>query len=211
MRRALLWLWIALTGLGLATAPRTQAQETSTNPALLGAFKPALPGGKLRTYFIAAEELDWNYAPSGRDDMMGMPFMANADPYVKRGGGMPGLIHRKALYVEYTDDTFRTVKSKPPEWAHTGMLGPTLRAEVGDVIRVIFKNGTTRPYSMHPHGVFYLKADEGAPSNDGTSLTEKRDDAVRPGEIQVYVWQVPERAGPGPRNGSSVARQPHAA
>ena len=183
----------------------SQAQETSINPVLLKIYEPALPGGKLRTYYIAAEEMDWNYAPSGRDDMMGMDFMADAAAYVSRSGGRPGLIHRKALYVEYTDDSFKVRKPKPPEWAHTGMLGPTLRAEVGDVIRVIFRNATTRAYSMHPHGVFYLKADEGAPSNDGTSLTEKRDDAVRPGETQVYVWKVPARAGPGPRDGSSIA------
>jgi manganese oxidase len=181
------------------------AQETSTNPVLLRAFQPALPGGKLRTYYIAAEEIDWNYAPSGRDEMMGMAFMANADLYVKRESGRPGLIHRKAVYVEYSDDTFKTQQPKTAAWAHTGILGPTLRAEVGDVIRVIFKNSTTRDYSMHPHGVFYLKADEGAPSNDGTSLTEKRDDVVRPGETQVYVWKVPERAGPGPKDGSSIA------
>jgi manganese oxidase len=191
--------------LTFASTSAASAQETSTNPALMRAFEPALPGGKLRTYYIAAEEVDWNYAPSGRDDMMGMDFMANAEPYVKRGNGWPGLVHRKALYIAYTDDTFTTRKPKPPEWAHTGMLGPTLRAEVGDAIRVIFKNNTSRDYSMHPHGVFYLKADEGAPSNDGTSLTEKRDDAVRPGEIQVYVWRVPLRAGPGPRDGSSIA------
>ncbi len=196
-------LFVALLTLVLPGA--ALAQETSINPALLRAFEPALPGGKLRTYYIAAQEVDWNYAPTGRDDMMGMDFMAEAQPYVRRGAGWPGLVHRKAVYIEYTDDTFQTEKPKPPEWAHTGMLGPVLRAEVGDAIRVIFKNNTTRAYSLHPHGVFYLKADEGAPSNDGTSLTEKRDDAVRPGEVQVYVWKVPERAGPGPRDGSSVA------
>jgi manganese oxidase len=198
-------LHLVVTAAVLLGSTCSFAQETSTNPALLAAFEPALPGGKLRTYYIAAEERDWNYAPSGRDDMMGMDFMAEAQPYVKRGGGWPGLVHRKALYIEYTDDTFTTEKPKPAAFAHTGMLGPVLRAEVGDVIRVIFKNRTTRAYSMHPHGVFYLKADEGAPSNDGTSLTEKRDDAVQPGEIQVYVWKVPERAGPGPRDGSSIA------
>ncbi len=189
----------------IVSALASQAQEASVNPALLKIYEPALPGGKLRTYYIAAEEIDWNYAPSGRDGMMGMDFMVDAAPYVSRGGGRPGLIHRKALYIEYTDDSFKVRKPKPPEWAHTGMLGPTLRAEVGDVIRVIFRNTTTRAYSMHPHGVFYLKADEGAPSNDNTSLTEKRDDAVRPGETQIYVWKVPARAGPGPRDGSSIA------
>lgn len=31
-------------------------------------------------------------------------------------------------------------------------LGPIIRAEVGDVILVIFKNLASRPYCIHPHG-----------------------------------------------------------
>jgi hephaestin len=172
---------------------------------LAEAYRPALPGGRVRTSYIAAEEVQWDYAPAGRDEMMGHDFMPEAEIYTRPGGGTVGRVHTKAIYVEYTDDTFATPKPRPPEWQHLGMLGPLIRAEVGDAIRVIFKNKASRPYSLHPHGVFYTKADEGAPSNDGTSLTEKRDDAVPPGDIQVYVWRVPERAGPGPRDGSSVA------
>lgn len=167
-------------------------------------YKPALPGGLVRTYYVAAEEVNWDYAPSGQDEMMGHSFMDNAKPYVERAQGRIGRVHRKAVYFEYVDDKFSARKPRPPEWAHAGILGPILRAEVGDVIRVIFKNMTSRPVSLHPHGVFYLKADEGAPSNDGTSGAEKRDDAVDAGDVQIYVWQVPERAGPAPRDPSSV-------
>jgi FtsP/CotA-like multicopper oxidase with cupredoxin domain len=45
-----------------------------------------------------------------------------------------------------------------PAWQagseYLGMLGPILRAEVGETIRVVFKNNATHPFSMHPHGVF---------------------------------------------------------
>jgi hypothetical protein len=35
---------------------------------------PALAGaeGKIRTYFIAVDEIDWDYTPTGKDQMMGM-------------------------------------------------------------------------------------------------------------------------------------------
>ena len=57
---------------------------------------------------------------------------------------------------------------------------------------------------MHPHGVFYEKSSEGAPYADGTSGLDKADDGVPPGGTHVYTWPVPDRAGPGPMDGSSV-------
>ena len=30
-----------------------------------------------------------------------------------------------------------------------------IKAEVGDIIEVIFKNLASREYSIHPHGLFY--------------------------------------------------------
>ena len=85
-----------------------------------------------------------------------------------------------------------------------GMMGPVIRAVVGDTIKVVFRNNTPYPASVHPHGVFYTKAAEGAPYADGTRGRAKRDDAVAPGETYTYFWKVPDRAGPGPMDGSSV-------
>ena len=112
--------------------------------------------------------------------------------------------YRKVLYREYTDSTFRTLKPRPPQWEHLGFLGPLIRAVVGDTIRVVFRNNGDRPYSVHPHGVLYDKSSEGVPYNDGTSGSDKADDGVPPGGTYTYVWPVPERAGPGPMDGSSV-------
>src|SRR6185312_9721201 len=39
---------------------------------------------------------------------------------------------------------------------------------------------------------------------DGTTGKDKADDGVPPGGTYAYVWPVPERAGPGPMDGSSV-------
>lgn len=57
---------------------------------------------------------------------------------------------------------------------------------------------------MHPHGVLYQKDSEGADYNDKTSGGDKGDGAVPPGATHTYTWQVPERAGPGPNDPSSV-------
>jgi FtsP/CotA-like multicopper oxidase with cupredoxin domain len=39
---------------------------------------------------------------------------------------------------------------------------------------------------------------------DGTSGADKADDAVPPGGTYTYTWKVPERAGPGPNDPSSI-------
>jgi FtsP/CotA-like multicopper oxidase with cupredoxin domain len=58
--------------------------------------------------------------------------------------------------------------------------------------------------SLHPHGVLYTKANEGAAYPDGTSGADLADDAISPGQTYTYRWDVPERAGPGPGDPSSV-------
>jgi hypothetical protein len=35
-----------------------------------------------------------------------------------RGAGARRPAYRKAVYREYTDDTFRTLKPRPPGWQH---------------------------------------------------------------------------------------------
>lgn len=195
--RRFAWVVLGLLALHLS-APAASAQVKIRDAT------PAHANGQVRTYFIAAEEVDWDYAPSGRDEMMGHDFMDAAKVFVERKEGRSGRVHRKAIYVEYTDATFQTKKPRPKEWEHTGIMGPILRAQVGDTIRVVFKNATTRPYSVHPHGVFYKKDSEGAPANDGTKGNDMKDDAVPPGEAWTYIWPVPDRAGPGPNDPSSI-------
>jgi hephaestin len=160
--------------------------------------------GKVRTYYVAADEVEWNYAPDGMNKMMGMKFEGYAKVFTEQGPHRIGTTYRKALYREYTDETFTKLKPRAPEWEHAGILGPILRAEVGDTIRVVFRNNGTHPASMHSHGVFYNKDSEGASYDDGTSENDKADDDVLPGKTHTYTWQVPERAGPAPGDPSSL-------
>lgn len=164
----------------------------------------AVIGGVTRTYYIAADEIDWNYAPEGRNLITGEPFDDAANVFVQQGQHRIGSTYRKAVYREYTDATFTRLKPVAPEWRHLGTLGPVIRASVGDKLRVVFRNNATRPYSIHTHGVKYAKDGEGAPYNDGTSGADKADDAVRPGRTFTYNWEVPGRAGPGPHDENSV-------
>ena len=41
------------------------------------------------------------------------------------------------------------------------------------------------------------KQNEGSDYNDGTSGASKSDNAIESGKQFKYIWQVPERAGPG--------------
>ena len=160
--------------------------------------------GKTRTYYVAADEVEWDYAPSGRDEAMGMDFDQIGKSFTASGPHRIGRVYRKAIYREYTDATFSTIKPREPEERYLGLLGPILRGEVGDTIKIVFKNNASHPFSMHPHGVLYQKDSEGADYNDGTSGADKEDGSVSPGATHVYTWQIPERAGPGPNDPSSV-------
>ena len=157
-----------------------------------------------RTYYVAADEVVWDYTPLGKNGITGADWTDVQRPLVEAGAMHVGHLARKAIYREYTDSTFTTLKPRPAEWEHLGILGPLLRAVVGDTIRVVFKNQASFPASMHPHGVFYLKSSEGAPYADGTSGGDMEDDGVAPGATHVYVWPVPERAGPTHGEGSTA-------
>src|SRR4051812_48578238 len=161
-------------------------------------------GGGTRTYYVAAGEVLWGYAPSGMKKITGQPFGDVENVFMQNGPNRIGRIYRKALYREYTDATFTRLKPRGPNEEHLGALGPVVRAEVGDTIKFVFKNNTRFPVSVHPHGVFYDKASEGAPYADGTAAGSKGDDGVAPGSTYTYIWNVPERAGPGPMDGSSA-------
>lgn len=159
--------------------------------------------GQVRTYYIAAEEVDWNYAPSGKDQVTGEKFSEDAEVFVKAGKDRIGAKYRKCLYRGYTDETFKTAQKRDAAEEYLGFLGPVIRAEVGDTIKVVFKNNCSIPASVHPHGVFYEKDSEGAEYNDGTSGKDKQDQ-VPPKGTHTYNWEVPERAGPAEHDGSSA-------
>lgn len=198
------FLGISLAGVfaRIASAAGTRPDPPPGISAAEG--QPDAPPGKIRTYYIAADEVEWDYAPGNMNGFTGKPYDGDAANFVRGGPHRIGKVYRKAVYREYTDDRFTHLKPRAPKDAYMGILGPLLQAEVGDTIRVVFKNNASRPYSMHPHGVIYDKASEGALYNDGVPAARKPGAAVPPGAVNVYTWPVPKRAGPGPNDPSSV-------
>ncbi len=154
----------------------------------------------VREYWLAADEVLWDYAPSFPINLMsGEEFTPEQKVFVEQGVGRHYL---KSIYREYTPG-FAELKDRGERERHLGILGPIIRAAVGDRIIVHFRNNTRFPASIHPHGVFYTKSDEGTPYYDGSN--EKADDIVEPGAEYTYFWRVPRRAGPGKSDPSSIA------
>jgi manganese oxidase len=139
----------------------------------------------VREYFIAAEKVEWNYAPSGKNLM-----------YPQRGLGVWGkqLRYMKYRYVQYTDANF-TEKVPHPEWL--GILGTQLEVVEGDTLKVHFLNRADKPLSIHPHGLHYDKANESADGYSGGAY-------VKPGESFAYTWTANQHAAPGPNDPSSI-------
>jgi len=152
-----------------------------------------------RTYYVAAVEEEWDYMPSGMDMINGMTVedSPQAAAVAARNGQRIGHVYKKALFREYTDNSFAQ-QSPRPEWL--GILGPIIRAEVGDTLNVVFKNMASHNHTIHPHGFRYTKDSEGL----GTGQ-EFAGNAVSPGSTWTYKWEVPERAGPGPLDPPSLA------
>jgi manganese oxidase len=198
-------LWQVLLTLVMGVAVLITGRSFA--PAASGAPSPAPVSSyvpQTRVYYIAADEVIWDYAPSGKNDITGAPFDDTANTYVQQGPQRIGSKYLKSLYREYTDATFQHLKPRGPQWQHLGMLGPVIRGVVGDTIKVVYRNNIDRPTSIHVHGVKYAKNSEGAPYADGTNGADKSDDAVAPHGTHTYVYTVPQRAGPGPMDGSSV-------
>jgi FtsP/CotA-like multicopper oxidase with cupredoxin domain len=183
--------WVLLA-VSVAARDRTADQPRSVNH------------GRVRIHFIAAEEIAWDYAPMGRDEAMGHAFSDFEKGYMEAGQHRVGRVYKKCVYREYTDAKFNRLVERRSEEQYLGILGPVLYVEAGDTLKIVFKNRASRPYSMHPHGVLYNKNSEGSMTNDGTRGDDKADDAVPPGGSHTYIWEVPERAGPGTADPSSV-------
>eukprot|EP00879_Flechtneria_rotunda_P029292 GHRR01031631.1.p1 GENE.GHRR01031631.1~~GHRR01031631.1.p1 ORF type:complete len:146 (-),score=40.08 GHRR01031631.1:62-499(-) len=97
----LLGLGVGLAiGLPLAFNNRNSPQAVTLDAADgVSAIK-----GRTRAYYLAAEPVDWDYAPEGRNLCKNLPFdEANNSLYTLDGVGTK---YRKGVYRQYTDATF---------------------------------------------------------------------------------------------------------
>ena len=72
--------------------------------------------------------------------------ISDSEVFFARGDKRIGGIYKKAMFEEYTDSSFTRKKTKDK---HLGFLGPVIRAEVGDVIEVVFKNNVRKLIFLH--------------------------------------------------------------
>ena len=170
--------------------------KTLLGALVLGLICVAQAQAAQRTYYIAADEVLWNYAPTGTDVLTGKKLTLAPTQL--------GFLYHKVVFRGYTDASFTTPLLRGAEDAYLGILGPPIRAEVGDTVVVVFKNDSPLTMSFHAHGLRYLKNSEGAPYIDGVDPNVKPGDAVAPGSTYTYRYDVPERSGPGPMDQSSV-------
>ena len=157
----------------------------ASNAALCGT-------GVTREYYIAAEDVVWDYAPSGQSLVHCMDQEAPCDipePWTNSH------TFDKTRYIEYTDASF-TIPKPQPEWL--GVLGPIIRAEVGDQVIVHFCNrSNTGSYGMHPHGFRYSKDNEGAHYSGSNSGQPPGTGAqVASGACYDYRWLADKDSGP---------------
>ena len=153
--------------------------------SVLLSFCAAFAEAATREYWIVAEKVEWNYAPSGQNLIR---------PAMGLGAWGKALIYQKYRYIQYTDNAY-TTQVEQPVWM--GILGPQIHAVEGDSVKVHFLNRADKPLSIHVHGLQYDEENEGADMKGSGA-------AVRAGSTFTYHWEADSDAAPGPNDPSSI-------
>ena len=159
---------------------RPRAKAAQRGSAAEGTFaKPVpAPGGREREYWVQARSVRWTIVPKRRDEWH--------DHRVKGGTTFRALVYQ-LMTAGFAEPAAPAV-----------MPGPTLYADVGDVLVVHFRNADERfgqALTMHPHGVRYNPDYDGAYLGDFT----RAGGFVEPGEEFTYRWEAtPDSVGVWP-------------
>jgi hephaestin len=154
------------------------------------AMPKAITGSTTRKFFMAAEQVEWDYAPQGYKQCTNEDVSASAQPLLTASPTTAGSKRAKALFVQYTDASMTSKADRP---AHFGLMGPVLGVEVGNVLEVTLKNNLPFPISFAPDG--------GLVSMHDAALGKE----IAPGASFTYRYMVPAQAGPLPGDLSTVA------
>ncbi|XP_063431699.1 ferroxidase HEPHL1-like [Mytilus trossulus] len=143
----------------------------------------------IRKYYIAAVDVIWDYAPR-KINIVTMGDLRDPNTpgnlYVRNNDMFIGTQYKKTVYRELYDGTFSRQVKRTEKDKHLGILGPFIKAAVGEVIEVVFKNMASFDNSI------YLK---NLPLDN--EMSKHLRNGVKPGDVKVYSWRVPERSGPG--------------
>jgi hypothetical protein len=109
----LLWLvgaGLVLAGAGVALAialPLTLRKTAPSSSADGMPFSLGSSDGTTRSYFLAAEPVAWDYAPSGRNLCKGQPFTKEQAVHITDGIGR---VYTKAVFRQYADGSFKVMR-----------------------------------------------------------------------------------------------------
>ncbi|NXF87579.1 FA8 factor, partial [Eubucco bourcierii] len=139
------------------------------------------------TYYIAAEEMDWDYAP-----VKPVSLDRNMTSLLLEAGPQRiGSKYKKVMFVEYEDSTF--TKRKMSDQADQGILGPVIKGEVGDQFKIVFRNLASRPYNIYPHGLTSVGPYHAMKASQGKNV---KDIPIPPGQSFTYSWKITPEDGP---------------
>ncbi|XP_043913648.1 coagulation factor VIII isoform X1 [Protopterus annectens] len=138
-------------------------------------------------HYIAAEEVEWDYAPK-IPDYIDRTYMAQM---LESGPQRIGKKYKKVVYTEYTDQFFQ--KRLEVKDQGSGLTGPMLQGEVEHEIKIVFKNMASRPYNIYPYGLTSVKPLVSSMLPKGQDL---KNYAIKPNNTFVYNWKIAPEDGP---------------
>lgn len=186
---------------------RAQFQVTGTSDSV---YKPALEkqtdSSKIAEYYIAADEVEWDYAPAGRDLCSDSEFDDVASVFTEQGHHRIGTKYIKAVYREYTTnglfDELRWGDQSRfnPASKHLGILGPVIKAVVGETIEIVFRNNLRASVNLVAFGGALAPSKTEALNDKQKKAAIEGNRVVVPGgEVRITI---PVSAAAGPKDGS---------
>ncbi|XP_028272452.1 coagulation factor VIII [Parambassis ranga] len=166
-------------------------EENSTSDAF-GSENLDMRSGniRLRNYYIAAEEITWDYGIKTPPQFI--------DPRDMRRGMRKFLPeYKKVVFRAYTNQDFQHPVDRRELQEHLGIMGPFIRTEINDLLTVTFKNNASRPYSFHLQGVYDRSQGAGiAQTSSASAPPGVPGEPVPPGEARTYKWRITWKQGP---------------
>ncbi|MED6287394.1 hypothetical protein CHARACLAT_015909, partial [Characodon lateralis] len=154
-------------------------------------------------YYIAAEEIVWDYS-NNQKDYVDEDYKRQ---YLRQSANRIGNKYKKAVYTQYKNESFTEKLENKHRKDELGILGPVIRAQIRDIITIVFKNLASRPYSIYPHGLTLEKSEEGVNYPEGGNQSH----GVLPGETRTYVWKVLKENEPMDADSRCLTRMYHSA
>ncbi|XP_061691425.1 coagulation factor VIII [Syngnathoides biaculeatus] len=180
------------TGINLSLDYDDYSQEDNSTTNVITSDKIDIRSRKTtsRHYYIAAEEISWDYG-------------IRKDPRLiklrEARRGMRKFLpkYKKVVFKEYRDKDFLEPVHRGELQKHLGIMGPLIKAEVNELLTVIFKNKASRPYSFHLQGVYDRTQAAGITQSYAPFLPAGvPGEPVPPGEAQTYNWRITRKQGP---------------